>query len=220
MIKNTYNLGGKFAVSNRFGFLPDGSTQTGFSHELHFGKTSGQFNFNISQERTDTKFSSDDMGYFTNNNYLNHYMWVGYHWNKPTNWYNRININFNSNLSLLSQKIQPINETYQSAGFNINGNMQTKKLWYAGVFFAYNFRQNDFYEPRATGWYFKRGAEIITESWVESNSSKKYSFSLDVVMRHSIQFYNQHSVSAYIYQNFRVNNKLNFFSSNKLIATV
>ncbi len=53
--KNMWNLGGKVAVSNRFGYLPNGDTKTGFSHELHFGKTSGRFNFNVSQERTDTK---------------------------------------------------------------------------------------------------------------------------------------------------------------------
>ncbi len=71
--KNTYNLGGKLAMSNRFGYLPGGGTESGISHELHVGKTSGRFNFNLSQERTDTKFSSVDMGYFTNNNFLNHY---------------------------------------------------------------------------------------------------------------------------------------------------
>src|SRR3990170_2307610 len=89
--------------------------QSGFSHELHVAKTSGRFNFNLSQERTDTKYSSDDMGYFTNNNFLNHYLWLGYKWIEPKNWYNRININFNTNLSVLSKKIAPINETYQSA---------------------------------------------------------------------------------------------------------
>jgi hypothetical protein len=39
--KNTYNLGGKFAVSNLVNYLPDGKTQTGLSHELHLQKTSG-----------------------------------------------------------------------------------------------------------------------------------------------------------------------------------
>ena len=124
--KNTYNIGGKLAMSNRFGYPLNGSTESGFSHELHIGKTSGRFNFNLSQERTDTKFSSDDMGYFTNNNFFNHYLWVGYHWNEPRNWHNRINLNVNSNLSVLSKKIEPIDQGYQSAGFNVNVNAQSK----------------------------------------------------------------------------------------------
>ena len=206
--KNTYNLGGKLAVSNRFGYLADGKTETGFSHELHLGKTSGKFNFNFSQERTDTKYTSDDMGYFTNNNYINHYLWMGYHFNEPKGWYNRINVNFNVNHSMLAKKIAPIGETYQSAGFNVNANVQTKKLWFFGIFTGYNFRQNDFYEPRQTGWYFKRGNAIMIESWMESNNSKKYSFFIDAFAKKSIDFYDQFGMNIMLGQNLRINNKL------------
>jgi hypothetical protein len=206
--KNTYNLGGKLAVSNRFGYLSEGKTETGFSHELHVSKTSGRFNFNFSEERTDTKYSSDDMGYFTNNNFLNHYLWMGYHWNEPKGWYNRINLNFNTNVSVLSKKIQPIDETYQSAGFNVNANVQSKKLWFSGIFLGYNFRQNDFYEPRQQGWYFKRGSAIMVESWFESNNSKKYSFFTDIMARKSIDFYDQFGLDIMLGQNLRINKKL------------
>jgi hypothetical protein len=208
--KNTYNIGGKLAASNRIGYLADHKTETGFSHELHLGKTSGRFNFTVSQERTDTKFSSDDLGYFTNNNFLNHYAWVGYRWNKPKGIYNRININFNLNTSSLAKKIEPIDTKHQSAGFNINGNMQSKKLWFVGLFTAFDFKQNDFYEPRKTGWHFTRGAAMIVETWFESNSSKKYSFQADVAVRRSIDFYKQYGIDVFLSQNLRVNNKLSF----------
>lgn len=204
---NTWNLGGKLATSNRFGYLDDGKTQTGYSHEVHFGKTSGRYNFNVWQERTDTKFSSDDMGYFTNNNYLNHGFWMGYKWTEPKNWYNRIFINANSFVSILSKKIQPIDETYQSARMNFNVNVQSKKLWWLGVHTDYSFRQNDFYEPRTEGWYFKRGASIGLGSWFESNESKKYSFSTEVFTRTYLNFYNSFAVDLSFNQNMRFNNK-------------
>jgi hypothetical protein len=211
--KNTYNLGGKFAMSNLYNYLPDGKTQSGFSHEIHFQKTSGNFNFNLSQERTDDKFNSNDMGYFTNNNYINHYLWMGYHWNKPKNWYNRINLNFNSNLSFLAKKIEPINETYQSASFNVNANVQSKKLWFLGIFTGYSFSKNDFYEPRTSGWFFKRGASLDLESWFESNDSKNYSYSIDVFTRKSIHFYNAFSMNMIFNQSMRFNNKLSVSQS-------
>ena len=211
--KNTYNLGGKFAMSNLYNYLPDGKTQSGFSHEIHFQKTSGSFNFNLSQERTDDKFNSNDMGYFTNNNYINHYLWMGYHWNKPKNWYNRINLNFNNNLSFLAKKIEPVNETYQSASFNVNANVQSKKLWFLGVFTGYSFPKNDFYEPRTTGWFFKRGASLDLESWFESNDSKKYSYSIDIFTRKSIHFYNAFSMNILFNQSMRFNNKLSVSQS-------
>jgi hypothetical protein len=205
--KNTYNLGGKLAASNRYGYLSNGKTLAGFSHELHVGKTSGRFNFSLSQERTDTKYTSDDIGYFTNNNYLNHTLWVGYRWTEPKSWYNRINLNFNARHSVLAKKIEPVNETYQAASFNVNVNVQSKKLWYLGMFAGYNFRQNDFYEPRQSGWYFQRGSAIIIESWFESNESKKYSWSADVATTTSIHFYHSFAVNALFTQYMRFNNK-------------
>ena len=211
--KNTYNLGGKFAVSNLVNYLPDGKTQTGFSHELHFQKTSGNFNFNLSQERTDNKYNCNDLGYFTNNNYLNHYLWLGYHWIKPKNWYNRINLNVNNNLSFLAQKIEPISETYQSASFNVNANVQSKKLWYLGVFAGYSFPKNDFYEPRTPGWFFKRGATVDWSTWFESNNSKKYSFTVQVFNRNSIDFYKGFNMDLFFMQSMRFNNKLSVSQS-------
>jgi hypothetical protein len=210
---NTYNFGGKFAVSNRFDYLPDDKTQTGFSHEIHFIKTSGNFNFQVSQERTDDKFNSDDMGYFTNNNFLNHYVYIGYHWIKPKNWWNRINLNFNNTLSYLSKKINPANQTYQYDKINVNANVQSKKLWFMGVFVGYSFKQNDFYEPRTTGWFFKRGATIDLEAWFESNDSKKYTYSIDVLTKTGVHYHNYFSMSAFLEQGYRFNNKLSVSQS-------
>ncbi|MEO8711847.1 MAG: DUF5916 domain-containing protein, partial [Parafilimonas sp.] len=206
--KNTYNLGGKFAMSNLYNYLPDGKTQSGFSHEIHFQKTSGNFNFNLSQERTDDKFNSNDMGYFTNNNFINHYLGMGYHWNKPKNWYNRINLNFNNNISFLAKKIEPVNKTYQSAHFNVNANVQSKKLWFVGAFTGYSFPENDFYEPRAAGWYFRRGASVDLSAWFESNDSKKYSYSAELNTSKSVNFYNALSMELMLQQSMRFNNKL------------
>lgn len=205
--KNMWNVGGKLAMSNRFNYLPDGKTQSGFSHELHFGKTSGRLNFNVWQERTDTKFSSDDMGYFTNNNYLIHGIWMGYKWTEPKNWYNRIFVNFNTNISTLSKKIDPVDKMYQAARLNFNLNIQSKKLWWIGAHTDYNFRENDFYEPRVEGWYFKRGASIGAGSWFESNQSKKYSFNAELFTRTSLNFYNSFALDLSFNHNMRFNNK-------------
>ena len=205
--KNTWNVGGKLAVSNRFGYLQDGKTQTGLSHELHFGKTSGHFNFSVSQERTDTKFTSDDLGYFTNNNFLNHNWFAGYNFTEPKDWYNRIFVNFNGSVSTLSKKIAPIDEKYQSARLNTNINIQSKKLWWIGTHIDYTFRQNDFYEPRTEGWYFKRGANIGFGSWFESNNSKKYSYSTEIFTRTSINFYKSFALDVSFNHSMRFNSK-------------
>jgi hypothetical protein len=205
---NNYNLGGKFAVSSRLNYLPNNLNETGLSHELHFGKTSGRFNYNISQERTDTKFSSDDLGYFTNNNFLNHSGFIGYKWVEPRGWYNNININLNGNISFLSKPVEPIEATFQFSQVNSNINIQSKKLWWVGMHSDYRFKENDFYEPRTTGYYFTRGASIGVGTWFESNQSKKYSFSTEVFTRTYLDFYDAFSLDLYLSHSFRFNNKL------------
>ena len=82
--KNMWNVSGKMANSRLIGYLPDGKTQSGYSHSFYFSKTSGRFNFNVGQEMINKKFNSNDLGYFTMTNFLDHYAWVGYRWIKPT----------------------------------------------------------------------------------------------------------------------------------------
>jgi hypothetical protein len=210
---NNWNLGGKLAVSKRFSYPANNSSETGLNHELHVGKTSGRFNFSLSQERTDTKFSSDDLGYFTNNNFLNHSGFFGYKWVVPKNWYNRININVNGNYSVLSKRIYPATTRFQYAQVNSNINVQSKKLWWLGLHADYRLKENDFYEPRTAGWYFTRGASIGAGGWFESNQSRKYSFSTEFFTRSYLNFYGTFSVDFTLMHAYRFNNKLSVSQS-------
>ncbi len=169
--KNTWNVSGKVANSRLIGYLADGKTLSGYSHSLSFGKTSGRFNFNMGQDLTNDKFNSNDMGYFTFNNTLDHYAWVGYRWIKPTKWYNNIYLNFNA---FYSRQLKP--SMYRSANFNANVNGQLKNLWYAGALVGYEPHYNDFFEARKEGRVFKGWTDYFVNGWFETNSSKKYSF--------------------------------------------
>jgi hypothetical protein len=205
--KNMWNLGGKAAVSNLIGYEANGGTKTGYNQSLYVGKTSGRFNFNVTQELTDTKFNSNDLGYFTNNNFLDHYAWVGYRWTKPKNWYNRIGINLNISTSHLFTHIGTIEEKYQRSNFNFNGHVQTKKLLWFGSFWNYSPYQNDFYEPRVTGWFFRRGSSLSGGAWVETNYAKKYSVYFEGSARKFFNFYDQTALDLFFNQNYRFTNK-------------
>jgi Domain of unknown function (DUF5916) len=205
--KNMWNVGGKAAVSNLVGYEANGNTKTGYNQQLYLGKISGRFNFNIYQELTDTKFSSNDLGYFTNNNFLDHGAWVGYRWTQPKGWYNRISINFNTNISQLFTRIGSIDEKFQRANFNFNGQVQTKKLLWFGTFWNYTLKQNDFYEPRNTGWFFQRGTSLSGGGWFETNGAKKYSAYFEGSARKYFNFYDQLSVDLVYNQNYRFSKK-------------
>ena len=75
--KNTWNVGGSAGTSNLINYTPDGKTKTGYTHNLYFGKTSGQFNFNISQTLTNSNYLINDLGYFTINNFIDHNLIYG-----------------------------------------------------------------------------------------------------------------------------------------------
>jgi hypothetical protein len=205
--KNTWNIGGKAAVSNLFGYNADGKTLTGFSSALNFGKISGRFNFNVWQELTDTKFTSNDLGYFTNNNFLDHGLWVGYRWTEPKGFYNRIFLNFNANYSRLFTAITPIETKYQRSNINVNAQFQTKKLSWFGTFWNFTPHQHDFYEPRREGWFFRRGTSVLGGFWFESNSAKKYSFYTENFTRKYFNFYNAVAMDLMLNQTYRFSSK-------------
>lgn len=205
--KNTWNIGGKVGVSDQFGYQANGKDLIGYNHSLYFGKTSGRFNFRVFQDLTDTKYTHRDLGYFTNNNFVDHGGYFGYNWNTPKGWYNKIFMNVNGSISKLFSPIGTIDETYQRARVNYNLNIQSKKLWWVGGFMSISFPENDFYEPRKAGYFFRRKSSFVIGPWFESNDAKKYSFNIQTFARKFFDFYDGLSLEGSLRQTFRFNSK-------------
>lgn len=206
--KNTYNIAGSAAVS-RLNFKDaDKDNSMGYSHSITFAKTSGLFTFNVAQELTDTKFTSNDLGYFTNNNFINHRMYAGYRYTEPKGWYNRIFLNLNANISSLYSPIGEIKSKYQQSRVQFNLNAQTKKLIWFGLMLNFRPKENDFYEPRKTGYMFTRGNSVTIGGWMESNPAKKYFYSIEAFERAFVNFYHLNGLDLYINQTYRFNSKL------------
>jgi hypothetical protein len=166
---NTWNVGGRLSSSSLVNYLPDKKTQTGYSHSLYFGKTSGNLIFNLKQDLSNDKYNSNDLGYFTFNNFLDHTFWMQYHWLKQTSWYNNFRINFNA---YYSRRLVP--SAFHNSNYNINANSQLKNLWFVGALVGYEPRFNDFYEPRVDGRVFKGWTDWFLDGWVQTNQSKRY----------------------------------------------
>jgi hypothetical protein len=173
--KNKWNVGGNFSLSN---VKENGKVSTGYAHNIYFGKTSGRLNFNVYQDLYNDKFDKSDMGYFTNNNYVEEGTWVGYNWTKPKYWYNQMHLNFNAWYNRLVTPMDDLKRKsmmFQNAGTNINGNAQTKKLWYFGFSLNAATAYNDFYEPRVPGRVFHNKGNAGLNIWYEGNTAKKLS---------------------------------------------
>lgn len=205
--KNTYHWTGNMAVS-RLKYKVEGQDNSlGYSHNFGFGKTSGRFTFNVAQELTDTKYTSNDLGYFTNNNFLNHRLYLGYRYTEPKGWYNRLFLNFNAHISNLFSPIGNIDSKYQDSRLQVNINAQTKKLIWFGAFTDFRPASNDFYEPRQMGKVFRRGNSVGMGAWIETNYAKKYSINAELFRRVFFNFYNTGGTDFYINQTYRFNSK-------------
>ncbi|GAB4092455.1 DUF5916 domain-containing protein [Flaviaesturariibacter terrae] len=202
--KNTYNWNGNVSVSQIFA---GGKNTTGYAHVLGFGKTGGRFNFNVSEELYDDKYDKTDLGFMNNNNYLDHYMWVGYKWTSPTKHFNSLYLNFNQGYSM---RFKPM--SYQQYWVNVNANGQLKNLWYAGFYVGYNADGHDYYEARdyqggANPQYFVAQSKLMTNFWVETNNAKKYKVNINAGVDFNEQFAG-HRYDFSVYQRYRFNDKV------------
>jgi hypothetical protein len=174
---NTWNIGGNVGSSALLN--KNGKNVMGYAHSLYFSKVSGRFNFTIQQDLANDKYDKSDMGYFTNNNSMDNYMWMGYNWTKPKGWHNSMYLNFNLNYSRL---VTPIDlykggaRMFQSVGGNMNVNGTTKHLWGYGLWVGVNGDYNDFYEPRDPGRVFHNKGNWGVNIWWNNNQAKKLSW--------------------------------------------
>lgn len=203
-----YNLSGKIGASQLISYNPGKGNLNGYNHNLNFGKMKGDFTWSVSQNLADKNYQQNDMGYFTNNNYLNHFSWLGYKLLKPKSFYNNLYFNINTQYS---RRFDP--GTFQNFFLNTNINGQLKNLWYVGV--AYNFysKENDFYEPRVAGKVFKRPLYNKPAFWFYTNSAKKYSLSLNAAY-FAMPEYKAKGVELQFNQQFRFNNQLTISTAN------
>lgn len=208
--KNTYNWNGNISLSNIY---TPGKTSTGYAHSLGFGKTGGRFNFNLGEELYDDKYDKTDLGFMNNNNYFDHYMWMGYKWTKPTGAFNNLYLNFNQGYST---RFRPA--AYQQYWVNVNGNGQLRNLWFVSMYVGWNADGHDYYEPRLiyseqeryskTGApYFLAQSKLMTNVSVETNNAKKYKANVNFGVDFNKQF-GGHRFDVSLYQRYRFSDKL------------
>src|SRR4030095_11695463 len=79
--KNMYNLYGRGYISKLY--QAGNKDETGYSYKAGFGKVSGNFNFEISENVTDDKYNPNDLGILLNNNFIESRLYAGYKIVKP-----------------------------------------------------------------------------------------------------------------------------------------
>jgi hypothetical protein len=197
-----WNVWGQVTTSRLTGYEAPDKTTSGYHYNLFGGKFKGRFNFDVHRLFADKNYNQRDMGFFNNNNYLDHGFWAGYKWVKPKGIYNNIRINLNGTYSEL-------NKPRKFQYFRINGNVngQLKNLWFVGMNIDWKPESQDFYEPRIEGKMVKLPGSWMKGFWMNTNQAKKYTFSYEIYNRRAPK-YKARATDMYVGNNYRFNDKL------------
>jgi hypothetical protein len=197
--KNVYFVNGAGKIS----YLKGETSSTGYSYNLKFGKQSGNFTWSYAQQYADDKFDPSDLGFFTNNNFFDQRVNIGYQVYKPTSWYNQMQSWFNV---FYSRRATP--GAFQSLGIETGAYVQYKNLWSTEVDLNYNSKRNDFYEAR-NGQVYKAPEGYNIALYVNPNRAKAYNFGGNI--RYTTQeLFKGKEYNFYFFQNLRLNDKVAF----------
>lgn len=206
--KVNWNGWGKIATSRLAGYEKPGQTYAGYNYEMNFGKFRGPFNFEVHEYMADDKYQQNDMGYSTNNNFLNRGFGAWYKFNKPRGIYNNI---FAQASGTWSQRFRP--RAYQYLSLDMNLRSQLKSLWSVGVYGNVTSEKQDFYEPRKEGLMFKKPGSWMAGFSVNSNLAKRYAVGAELYNRLSEKYHS--SATEFLISNrYRFNDKLTISLSN------
>lgn len=205
LLFNLNNKGNKYFVNGaaKMSSLRGKETSTGYSYGLKFGKQSGNFTWSYSQQYADDKFDPSDLGFFTNNNFLDQVADFHYNIYKPGSWYNQLLSYFNV---LYSKRATP--GSFQT--FSVEGGpyVQFKNLWSAEVNGIYTAAKNDFYESR-NGQVYKAPESYSFVLYVNPNRAKAYNFGGNFRYREQ-ELFKGKEYNFYFFQNLRINDKIAF----------
>ncbi|GGE58453.1 carbohydrate binding protein with CBM9 domain [Pedobacter psychrotolerans] len=205
LLLNLNNKGNKYFINGngKMSYLRGEETSTGYSYTLRFGKQSGNFTWSYNQVYADDQFDPSDMGFFTNNNFLDQRVGLGYNIFKPGKWYNEWQNWFNMTYS---RRATP--GDYQSLGIETGSYVRFKNLWSAELDVNYDAKANNFYEAR-NGQIYKAPENYTIGLYINPNRAKAYNFGGNIRYQEQ-QLFKGKSYNFYLFQNFRLNDKVAF----------
>lgn len=200
--RNSYNLSGYALMSNKF--KRGEQTVTGYNYQLSGGKTLGNFTWNVSQDRVDSQYDSNDLGILFNNNFMDHNLNLQYANYKPKHLFTQWNIWTNT---YLSQRVKPA--AYQYFNQNFGANAGFKNFWSASFDGHVRLSGNDFYEPRVGNRVFRTPETFVLNFNLETNRARMFSGGLFYSNKWLNRFSGKGNDYA-AYYNIRMTNRFSF----------
>lgn len=202
---NMYTIGGSAVMSSRL-FADSTKPDNGYSAKIDFGKSGGNFKWNVFGSTNTDRYNPNDLGILILSNNLETGVNLAYNVYKPF-W--KVNNSFN-NVTVIYQRIYNPSAFWN---FGIYGNHVTtftKRFLTCGVNYGIEpVVTYDYYEPRTFGRYYTFPVNYNMGGFISSDYRKP--FALDIDVNYRVFNENQrNSLNLYISPRYRVNNRLSF----------
>ncbi|NOT37255.1 MAG: carbohydrate binding family 9 domain-containing protein [Saprospiraceae bacterium] len=226
--KNIYLFSNTTRVSQIF--VEEGKTKIGFTNSTSFGKTSGNFGWNIYNESFDEKWDPNDLGIFVGNNSVFTGAGINYNTYKPNKIFLQSNWWLNAGYSTRWKPAQFVS-TNLNFGFWGRFKNQSWANWWSYIQPTYSY---DYFEPRVDGKkfrnlpYYNGGINIGTDnrkklssyfyigSYKENRSNQlTFSFTAEPSLRLNNQF--NISIGSSFYPSFNARGFTRVISEDEII---
>ena len=148
----------------------------GFSSNITFRKTKGNFRYSISNSLADDKYNINDLGFQRRNNYNSTHFNLSYRTFKPTKRFNNYNINLRGGIF---RRFSP--SVYTGNFINLNFFATTlKQFTFGGNFNARIGNGKDFNEPRNDVDFIVTTPRIGFSTFVSSDFRKKFAYNASI----------------------------------------
>jgi len=184
-----YSISGKAAISQKY--YQEQDNEFGHAYDFATGKTGGMFRFTYQVSALSDTYDPNDMGYLRRNNELRNMATVSYNTFEPF-W--RIYTTRNSLSYSYNQLYNP--RVFTGSTISFNSMTIFDNYWSLNIRSNYNpVGEDDYYEPRVSGYYYHRPSEISLNVRFDTDKSKKYYFQGDGEVTRFWSEYDQHAYS-------------------------
>jgi len=145
-------MGGYSNVVSYEGDNAERQVKSGYKYNLGFAKTRGNFQFNVNRNVESDTYDINDIGFLRRANKVEHNGGVSYNVFRPKGMFNNWRVRLNANYNELYEP-----NTFTNMNVNLNIGGQFRNFWSGSLDFSVAPRTSyDYFEPRVSGYYFKR----------------------------------------------------------------
>lgn len=177
--EQNYQLSGVLGGS----YKSEANNKSGYGYNIGYSKIKGSFRHSAERSVYSNSLDINDLGYLRRNNIIEHKAEISYNILEPFSIFK----NWSAQTWLENKRLFDPNSAISNE-INFWTDAMFKNNWWLGLFYAYNFGETDFFEPRSSNnRFYNVPAHHIGEMNFQTDSNKKLSWNLNAGFYNTIE---------------------------------